>query len=168
MIRERVWGSHHWTANTHSFGFSAWKKSVGFICCHLWNMQLGGTFPAVFRMFYILASVLQNPFWVAKQNPAQEHCYSYQQHRKTVFICSFMFDVLLKVQPITFVSMQKNKTPMCSSRDQGEILNERKLYSVSHYLQPSLHPIWSTKRKLFRHIYSRFKWLLILLWNVLR
>lgn len=70
-------------------------------------MQLGGTFPAVFRMFYIFAVSTAESLRVAKQNPAQEHCYSYHQHHKTVIICSFMFDGLLKVQPIIFVSMQK-------------------------------------------------------------
>lgn len=52
---------------THGSSWSsgAWK-SVKFMCCHLWNMQLG-TFPAVCRMFYTSASVdcrvtSQNPF----------------------------------------------------------------------------------------------------------
>lgn len=112
------------------------KKSVRFICCHLWNMQLGGTFPAVLRMFYILVSVLQDHVWVAKQNPAPYCCYSCHQHCKTVDICSFIFDGLIKVQPVVVV------LEMCSWRSK----RNSELRKTS-------------SERLFRHLYSHFKWI---------
>lgn len=59
-IKEHVFVARLIKPQTHGSSWSsgAWK-SVKFMCRHLWNMQLG-TFPAVCRMFYSSASVLQS------------------------------------------------------------------------------------------------------------